>query len=190
MAAARRAAIDAAGHGEHLAALLHGVPGGNQRPGALGGFDDDHAQAQAGDDSIALRKRAGKRRRARRVFADHCAVQNDFVGQRLVFRRIDVQHAAAEHGDRAAAGLQRPAMSGGVDAAGQAADDRIAAAGQASRQPFGLGQAVLGAVARADDGDGQCHRWAESGRGQTARPADRESSAATADSLASDSARS
>ena len=58
VAAARRAAIDAAGHGKHLAALLHGVPGGNQRAGALGGFDDDHAQAQAGDDPVPLRKRA------------------------------------------------------------------------------------------------------------------------------------
>ena len=36
VAAARRAAIDVARHGEHLAALLHRVPRGDQRPAALG----------------------------------------------------------------------------------------------------------------------------------------------------------
>ena len=83
------------------------------------------------------------------------AAGGDFVGQLVVLGRIDVQHAAGQHGDRAPAGRQRAAMGGGVDAAGQAADDRQARAGQAAGQPLGLPQAVLRGVPRADNGDGQ-----------------------------------
>ena len=55
------------------------------------------------------------------------------LGQFDVLRRIDVQHAAAQHGERSAAGLERPAMSGRVDAASQSADDGVARASQTRR---------------------------------------------------------
>jgi hypothetical protein len=46
-------------------------------------------------------------------------------------------------------------VGGRVDAAGQAADDRISRARQAGRQTFGLCQAVVRGVPRADDRHGQ-----------------------------------
>ena len=41
VATARHAAVDRSGHGEHFAALLVGVPGGDQGAGAVRGLDDD-----------------------------------------------------------------------------------------------------------------------------------------------------
>ena len=69
--------------------------------------------------------------RARRRLADQGPVGGDLVGQLVVLRRIDVHHAAGQHGDGPAAGRQRAAMGGRVDAAGQAADDRQSGPGQA-----------------------------------------------------------
>ncbi len=80
---------------------------------------------------------------------------DDLLGQLVVLRRIDVHHAAGKDGQRPPAGLQRAAMGGRVDAAGQAADDRQPGAGEAAGQPLGLPQAVVRAVPRADDADGQ-----------------------------------
>ena len=88
-------------------------------------------------------------------FAEQRPVGGDLVGQLLVFGRIDVHHAAGQHGDRPSAGRQGAAMGRRVDAAGQPADDGQSRAGQAAGQPFGLPQAILRAVARADDAHGQ-----------------------------------
>ena len=155
MAASRRAVLDAARHGEDFLALLVGVPGGDQRAAAVGRLDDDHAQRQAADQPVALRKRAGQRLHVRRRFADQRALGGDFGGQLVVLRRIDVHHAAGQHGDRPSAGRQRAAMRRGIDAAGQSADDRQARPGKARRQAFGLPQAVGRGVPRADDADRQ-----------------------------------
>ena len=97
----------------------------------------------------------------------NAAAGRDQVGQLVVFRRIDVHHAAGQDAQRAAAGLQRAAMGGRIDPAGQAADDRQPGPGQAGRQPFGLPQPVGRAVAGADDADGQ-------GVGRFERAADEE----------------
>ena len=61
MAASRRAAVDIARHGEHVAALLHGMPGRDQRAGAFGRLDDDHPQRHAADDAVSLGEGAGQR---------------------------------------------------------------------------------------------------------------------------------
>ena len=50
------------------------------------------------------------------------------VGQLGVLRRIDIEHAAGQHGDRATAGRQRSAMRRTVDAPRQTANDRDARA--------------------------------------------------------------
>ena len=94
-------------------------------------------------------------------------VGRDQVGQLVVLGRIDVHHAAGQDAERAAAGLQRAAMGGRVDPAGQAADDRQSGPGKAGRQPFGLPQPVGRAVPRADDADAQ-------GVGRFERAADEE----------------
>jgi len=72
-----------------------------------------------------------------------------------VFRRIDFQHAAAEHGQRPAAGFQRAAMGRAVDATGQAADDRQPGPGETAGQPLRLGCPVMRGMPRADNGDSQ-----------------------------------
>jgi hypothetical protein len=103
----------------------------------------------------------------RRLLADQRAAGRDLLGQLVVLRRIDVQHAAGKDGERPPAGLQRPAMGGRVDSAGQAADDCQPGAGEAGGQPLGLPQPVMRAVPRADDADGQ-------GVGRPERAADEE----------------
>ncbi len=103
----------------------------------------------------------------RRLLADQRAVGRDYLGQLVVLGRIDVHHAAGQDAQRAAAGLQRAAMGGRVDPAGQAADDRQSGPGETGRQPFRLPQPVGRAVPRADDADGQ-------GVGRFERAADEE----------------
>ena len=175
VATARHAAIDRPRHGEHLAALLVRVPGRDQRAGAVGRFDDDRAQRQPADDAIALRKRAAERHHPRRRFADQVAVRRNFVGQLLVLGRIDFQQAAGQHGDRPPAGRQRAAMGGRIDAARQAAHDREARPRQAAGQPLGLREPVARGMPRADDRHRHLILRQRLCRGETARPADRES---------------
>ena len=69
-----------------------------------------------------------------------------------MLRRVDVEHAAAKHGDRPPARLHRPTMGGGVDPPGQAAHDRVAGAGEAGAELFGDLEAIRGGMPRADDG--------------------------------------
>ncbi len=90
---------------------------------AIGGFDDDGAHGESADDAVALREHAGERRHRGRGFADDRALSGDFLGELHMLRRERVEHTAGEHGDRAAAGIERAAVGGGVDAAGHAADD-------------------------------------------------------------------
>ena len=88
-------------HGEHLAALLGGHAGGDQRARAPRRLDDQHAQRDAGDDAVAAGEVLGARHEARRVLADQAAALADPALQLGVLRRIDVVEAAGEHGDRA-----------------------------------------------------------------------------------------
>ena len=62
--------------------------------------------------------------------------------------------AAAEDGDRRSGGLERAAMSLGVDAAGETADDDEARGGEVAAEAAGDLPAVGRAGTRADDRDG------------------------------------
>ena len=101
------------------------------------------------------------------MVADQCAAGRDQFGQLVVFRWIDVHHAACEDTERSAAGLQRAAMGGCIDPASQTADDRQPGAGETGPEPFGLPKPVGRAVPRADDADAQ-------GVGRFERAADEE----------------
>ena len=59
MAPLRQPAVDRPRYGKHLAPLLTGEPGRDQRPGAIGRLHDHRAERQPGDDPIALREGAG-----------------------------------------------------------------------------------------------------------------------------------
>jgi hypothetical protein len=69
-----------------------------------------------------------------------------------MLRGIDVEHATAEHGDRPAARLDRPAMGGGVDAPRQSANDRISSAGEAGTELLGDLEPIGRGMPGADDG--------------------------------------
>src|SRR5689334_12326063 len=110
------------------------------------GFDHDRAEAQARDDSIALRKRATQRRHARRLLTQHGAALSNFLCQSHMFRRINLTEAAAKHGDRSPTSCERAAMSRRIDAASQTADHGITRSRQSTRQSFSLLQAIRSGV--------------------------------------------
>jgi len=97
----------------------------------------------------------GQGRRVRRLLADERAVGDDHFCQLVVFGRIDVHHAAGEDAERSSARLQRPAMRGRVDPAGQAADNRQSGASETGGEALGLPQSIVRAVPRAHDADRQ-----------------------------------
>jgi hypothetical protein len=82
-------------------------------------------------------------------------VADHFEGQRGMFRGVDLEHAGAEYGDRATTRIKRTLMSGGVDAPGQAADDRAPGAGEPTGKLARNASSVGRSVPSADDRDGQ-----------------------------------
>ena len=95
--------------------------------------------------------RGGERRR----FADQRPVGDHLEGQLVVLRRVDIQHAAAEDGDRAAAGGDGATVRGCVDPAGQAAGDGVPGAREPAGELLGDPPPVGIGMARADDRHGE-----------------------------------
>ena len=126
-----------------------------RRTEKVGRFDDDRADRESADEPIPLRKRAAERHHPGRRFAEHATARGHVPRERFMLRRIDFQEAAAEHGDRTTAGVERATMGGPVDSARQAAHDRETNARQPGSQFLGLRQAIARGVASSDDGDGQ-----------------------------------
>ena len=125
--AARERIVDRARNREHLAAMVHGLPRGDQRAAAPRRLDDERAERQARDDAIALREEQLLGLDAGRVFRHEQAACRD-VGRELRVRagKHDVD-TAAEYGDGAPKRRQRPAMACAVDARREPARDRQAA---------------------------------------------------------------
>ena len=80
---------------------------------------------------------------------------HDFAGQLLVLGRIDLRQSVGQDADRPAAGLERSAVRGRVDPAGQSRDDGKADPGQGGSQAAGHPHAVGGAPPRTDQRNGQ-----------------------------------
>jgi hypothetical protein len=112
------------GHREHVAALLAGVPRGDQRTGAGGCLDHQHAARQPRHEPVALREILCERRRAGRELGHQRAAARDLGREARVLRGIHAVEAGAADGDRHAARRQRAAVRGGVDAGGEPARDR------------------------------------------------------------------
>src|SRR5581483_6217249 len=174
--AARVRRVDAAGNREDLAVLLERLAGSNQRAALEVAFDHQHAERDAAEDAVAAREELAAWLRAERVVADQRAALDDLLGEALVLRRVDQVEAAREHGDRAAAGIERGAVRDGVDAAGEAADHGHAVGRKPARHVFGRLPAIDGDAARADYRDGPVVRGGE-------RPADVEHGRAVEDLL-------
>ena len=99
VAAAAGQAVDRPGDGEDLAVLLHGVARGRKRPAARGRLDDEHAQAEPGDDPVPLGEEAGERTLPHRHLAHEGARLGDRPGQLFVLGRVDRRQAVGQDAD-------------------------------------------------------------------------------------------
>ena len=109
----------------------------------------------------------------------------DRAGQLFVLGRVDRRQSVGEDADGSPARLDRAAVRGRVDAAGQAGDHRETRPGQGGGQPLGDPGAVGRAVPRADHRDGELiarfewllsHKEGRAGRGCSRAAADRAAS--------------
>ena len=102
---------------------------GDQRAALERRFDDDREPRERGDDAIALGKRARVRSVRPAANSDSTSPRlDDLALERRVRRGYGDVDAGAEHGDGRAAGVERGAVRGGVDAERHAADDARAGA--------------------------------------------------------------
>lgn len=129
VAAAGDRRMNGTGNGEYFAPLFGSPTGSDQRATLRGGFDDQHAARQPGDDPVATRKVRGDGRRTERKFGNDGAAFGDGQRQFLVAGRINAVGASADHGDGFATGGQRATVGGGIDAEGETADNAQALAG-------------------------------------------------------------
>src|SRR5581483_11192001 len=96
---------------------------GDQRAAARGRLDDENAEGKPGDDAIAAREVVRHRRHAGRELRHQQSLRGDLVRELAMLRRVDAIQSGAAHGDRIAAGIERTAMRGAVDALCQSAGD-------------------------------------------------------------------
>ena len=123
MRAFRACCTHAAGNCEHLASLRKRSVHGDDSPAFDASFHKHHAQAQARNDAVAVRKVVWQRLGVQRIFAENQTDSScDFPQEGPVFRRIGHVDAAAQHADGIASRLQRALMHRQINAAGQAAD--------------------------------------------------------------------
>src|SRR5690349_4815859 len=100
MTAARERMMDRTRNREHVAALIARITRGDQRARAESRFDDERAERESRDDSIAAREVVGAARRARRELADERAAGLDARSELAMPRRKHDVGSGAEHGDR------------------------------------------------------------------------------------------
>src|SRR5688500_14913612 len=137
MTAARERIVDRARNREHFAAVVEREARRDQRAAAARRLDDERAEREAGDDSIALREEQFLRLDAGRVLG-HEQPAHGYLGRKLrVLARKDHVEAAAEHGYRAAGRGQCTAMARAVDACREPARDRQAALREIARELLG-----------------------------------------------------
>ena len=153
MGAAAAAAQHVAGHRQHVAPLLERAARGDERPALFARFDDHDGAREPADDPVAQREQIRERRRSRHELARDRAVLLHLARERRVLRRIHDVHARAHDPDGDAAGRQRAAVRGRVDAARQPADDGQPARREIGRKLFGHRQTVRRRRARADNRD-------------------------------------
>lgn len=155
VAAVGGGAVDVAWDGEDGAALVDGLVGGDEGAAAGAGFDDEGAGGPAADDAVALWEGGFVWGVVDGVFADDGAVGGDAFCEGCVFWWVEFGVAGADDGDGAAFGGECAFVGGGVDAAGEAADDGVAAEGELVGDFFGGVESVGGGVADADDGEAE-----------------------------------
>ena len=145
------------GHRKDFAALFGRVRHGNQRAALCGCFDDHDAQTQTADNAVAPRKRPPIGLGPEGKFGDDRTALADRAVEPAMAGGIDHIGAAAQHRDGAATDLQRCLVGGAVNAVGQTADDADAARDETVRQFAGDLHAVFRGFARPDNRHGRPH---------------------------------
>src|SRR5262249_46973108 len=87
------------GDGEDATPLSQSLPGGDQRPAALGRLDHERASRQGADKLISQGKMPPKRRRSRRELRYQGAPRADAFGQRSVLGRIHTVETGSAYGN-------------------------------------------------------------------------------------------
>ena len=130
--------------GEHLPALLNGS--GCRDQGAAGAACLDHngGQAQAGQGSIAPGKMPAVGYSTRAKLGQQCASGLNIPGQPPVFAGIDAIQARGHDRQGLPTTVQRPAVSGSIDALRQTADHKKPRRGKCPRHPFSKPQPIPG----------------------------------------------
>ena len=113
-------------HRHDLASLFAGEPRRDQRPGACGCLDDEHAAREPGHEPVAAREVVREWRRAGRELADQRAARRDARGELAVFGRVDAVEPGAADRDRGGPRGERAAVRLSVDARREPARDREA----------------------------------------------------------------
>lgn len=152
--AAAELGVEAPRHREHLAALLRGELGRDQRAAALGRFRDHDTQGESADEAVAGGKAGALRRCAQGHLRDHRPLVRHALPQFQRVPRIGDVDTAGEHADGAAAGRERPPVGGRIGPHGEPAHHRHPPHGQVPRERLRGQQPIGSRPARADDADG------------------------------------
>src|SRR5262245_32058962 len=110
---------DVAWHGKDLAALFVGQPRSDQRSTVLRRLDDQNAETESAQDSIAIREVLRQWRRAQWEFRNHRPARRDLILQLLVLFRIGRFQPRPDDGDCLPARFERATMRRRVDSARQ-----------------------------------------------------------------------
>ena len=147
-------AVDASGHGVKGAALLGGHVRADQGAAVGPGFDDEDAERTTGDDAVADGEGLAVRFGVDGEFRKDGAGGGDAIGELGVFRRVEFAEAGADDGEGAAFGGEGALVGGGVDDAGEAADNGESGVGHLEGKLFGAFGGVVAGFAGTDHGDG------------------------------------
>ena len=114
------------GHSQHLATIITGQSGGNQRAGTDIRLHDQRSCGHAGNNAVAAREMLRSCLLFRLEFTEHAAMPADGFDLFLLYRAEWRGQSATEDGDGRCAAIfciQRPAVGCGIDAEGHAADN-------------------------------------------------------------------
>src|SRR3989442_10610665 len=103
---------DSAWNGEYFSAEVTGVPGGDERPGALAGLHDNDTQGEASQRPVTSREVVGERWRSRRELGQDGPLPFNLPHEPRVLGWVDDVDAAAKDRDRASLGRQSAAVGG------------------------------------------------------------------------------
>ena len=138
-------------------------------------------EAHAADDAVADGKVLRERDGAHGKLGHNQAFGSDLRRQLAILRRVYHVHAAAQHGDRLAATLQRALVRRGIDSTRHAADDGESRVGEVGRKPFRDRQAVRRGAARSHHSDHQALQQFDIAAREQQQSEDRRSRAEAAD---------